>query len=141
MSSETISEEHVVRKMEKTIKRRLKHLQSSTTSGISNASPELIPTGYAQGCSLLRTSWAYNHMRWMVQKDALNQDMFLIGTHSPLRRWLAFRFCEVTNRECEYVALTSDTSEADLKARRELRLETDTPNSTVSPASAQVWPR
>ena len=39
-----------------------------------------------------------------------------VGSHSPLRRWLAFRFCEVTNRECEFVALTSDTSEADLKA-------------------------
>ena len=58
-------------------------------------------------------------------KITLNQDMFLIGTHSPLRRWLAFRFCGVTNRECEYVALTSDTSEADLKARKD-GLETDT---------------
>ena len=67
----------------------------------------------------------------MVQKDALGQDMFLIGT-SPLRRWLAFRFCEVTNRECEFVALTSDTSEADLKARRELRHKSDSANSTIS---------
>ena len=68
----------------------------------------------------------------MVQKDALDQDMFLVGSHSPLRRWLAFRFCEVTNRECEFVALTSDTSEADLKARRELRQESNNPDSSLS---------
>lgn len=47
--------------------------------------------------------------------------MFLLGPHSPLRRQLAFKFCQLTNRECEYVALTADTSEADLKSRRELR--------------------
>ena len=57
----------------------------------------------------------------MAQKDALNQDMFLIGAHSPIRRQLAFRYCQITKRECEYVCLTSDTSESDLKARRELR--------------------
>ena len=69
---------------------------------------------------------------FITHHNALGQDMFLIGTHSPLRRWLAFRFCEVTNRECEFVALTSDTSEADLKARRELRHKSDSANSTIS---------
>jgi hypothetical protein len=56
----------------------------------------------------------------MVQKDALGQDIYLLGVHSPLRRWLAFRFCEVTGREVEYVALTRDTAEGDLKQRREI---------------------
>ena len=90
--------------LRRAVQRRLGHLSRSTTSGITNAAPELIPTGYEQECSLLRTQWAYKHIRWMVQKDALDQDMFLVGSHSPLRRWLAFRFCEVTNRECEFVA-------------------------------------
>jgi hypothetical protein len=56
----------------------------------------------------------------MVQKDALGQDMYLLGVHSPLRRWLVYRFCEVTNRETEYIALTRDTTEGDLKQRREI---------------------
>ena len=38
-----------------------------------------------------------------------------------MRRWLAFRFCELTNRECEYISLTADSSEGDLKSRREIR--------------------
>ncbi len=106
--------------------RRVTHLKRNLTATggqdeFNSIIPELVPSGYENECSLLKTSWAYSHIKWMVQTDALNQDMFLIGSHSPLRRWLAFRFCEVTNRECEFVALTSDTSESDLKSRRELR--------------------
>lgn len=69
----------------------------------------------------MHSEWAYEHLRWMIQKDSLGQDIFLLGSHSPLRRWLAFRFCEVLGRECEFLALTPDTSEVDLKSRRELR--------------------
>ena len=94
--------------------------------------PELVPSGYGNVCVLLRTKWAYDHIKWMVQKDRLNQDMFLIGSHSPMRRWLAFRFCEVAERECEFVALTSDTSEGDLKSRRELRRTGARTNAPIS---------
>lgn len=87
----------------------------------SPARPELVPTGYEKRCGLLHSEWAYEHLRWMIQKDSLGQDIFLLGSHSPLRRWLAFRFCEVLGRECEFLALTPDTSEVDLKSRRELR--------------------
>ena len=82
------------------------------------AHPELIPFGFDS--ALMRTRWAFGHVKWMVQKDALKQDMYLLGVHSPLRRWLIFRFCEMTEREVEYVALTRDTSEGDLKQRREI---------------------
>ncbi|KAG0296119.1 von Willebrand factor A domain-containing protein 8 [Linnemannia gamsii] len=44
------------------------------------------------------------HLRWMMQKDKLGQDMFLIGT----------------NREVEYVPLSKDVTESDLKQRREI---------------------
>jgi MoxR-like ATPase len=80
--------------------------------------PELVPFGFDS--TLLRTRWAYDHVKWMVQKDALGQDMYLLGVHSPLRRWLVYRFCEVTSREVEYIALTRDTTEGDLKQRREI---------------------
>ena len=41
--------------------------------------------------------------------------MFLFGLHGPLRRRLACRFCEVAGRGMEYIALTRDTTEADLQ--------------------------
>ncbi|XP_049790817.1 von Willebrand factor A domain-containing protein 8 [Schistocerca nitens] len=61
------------------------------------------------------------HLRWMLQKDLLGQDIFLIGRPGPLRRQLAMRYLEMTSRELEYVALSRDTTEADLKQRREIR--------------------
>lgn len=60
------------------------------------------------------------HLRWMIQKVKLSQDIFLIGAPTPIRRWLSFLFCEITQQECEYVALSRDTTEADLKQRREI---------------------
>jgi hypothetical protein len=60
------------------------------------------------------------HLKWMLQKLVLKQDMFLIGPPGPYRRWLTMRFCELTKREVEYVALSGDTSESDLKQRREI---------------------
>jgi MoxR-like ATPase len=56
----------------------------------------------------------------MAQKDALQQDMFLLGAAGPLKRWLAMRFCEIHAREVEYVALSRDSTESDLKQRREI---------------------
>ena len=101
------------------VRRITQHLNRVTTSSSSQRNrPELIPL-VENG--LLDSQWAQGHLRWMAQKDALDQDMFLLGAHSPIRRQLAFRYCEITQRECEYVALTADTSESDLKARRELR--------------------
>lgn len=38
-----------------------------------------------------------------------------------MARRLALAYCEMTNRDVEYVALSRDTSEADLKQRREIR--------------------
>ena len=74
-------------------------------------------------------------LRWMAQKDDLGQDMILLGGYGPLRRWIAMRYCELRAREVtpcasvtlprsgaqvEYIALTADTTEADLKQRREI---------------------
>lgn len=56
----------------------------------------------------------------MLQKDVLGQDMFLLGPPGPKRRHLAMQYLELTNREHEYVALNRDTTESDLKQRREI---------------------
>lgn len=63
---------------------------------------------------------AMSHLRWMLQKDILGQDMFLIGKPGPLRRRLALAYLELTNKAVEFVSLSQDTTEADLKQRREI---------------------
>lgn len=55
-----------------------------------------------------------------MQKDLLGQDVFLIGPPGPRKRLLAMQYIELTNREHEYVALSRDTTESDLKQRREI---------------------
>ncbi|KAG7255150.1 hypothetical protein CRUP_037222 [Coryphaenoides rupestris] len=56
-----------------------------------------------------------------MQKDLLGQDVFLIGPPGPLRRSIAMQYLQLTKREVEYVSLSRDTTEADLKQRREIR--------------------
>ena len=42
------------------------------------------------------------HIRWLLQKDNLGQDSFLIGPPGPRRRWLALAFAELNNREVSH---------------------------------------
>ena len=56
---------------------------------------------------------------WMAQKCYLRQDMFLLGDPGPHLRLRVMRFAQQTGREVEYISITRDTTEADLKQRRE----------------------
>lgn len=56
----------------------------------------------------------------MMQKDNLKQDIFLIGIPGSRRRQLAMSYLELTQQEVEFVSLSRDTTEADLKQRREI---------------------
>ena len=56
----------------------------------------------------------------MCQKDMMHQDMFLIGEPSLNKRRLVMAFGEMTNRNVRVVPISSDTTESDLKQRREL---------------------
>ncbi|KAG0722071.1 von Willebrand factor A domain-containing protein 8 [Chionoecetes opilio] len=79
---------------------------------------QFVPVGYLQQDlpqSVLK------HLRWLLQKDKLGQDVFLIGPPGPLRRHLALSYLELTKRELEFVTLTRDTTDTDLKQRREIR--------------------
>ncbi|KAJ7392629.1 von Willebrand factor A domain-containing protein 8 [Desmophyllum pertusum] len=81
------------------------------------SSPELVPVKYVNGefpQSVLKS------LRWIMQKDKLGQDVFLIGPPGPSRRLLAMQYLELTKREVEYIALSRDTTESDLKQRREI---------------------
>ncbi|KAL7471593.1 hypothetical protein ACHAXS_011891 [Conticribra weissflogii] len=65
-----------------------------------------------------------SHLKWMLQKDLfLRQDFLLLGTPNLAkeRRQLLLLYASLIDREVEYVALSRDTSEADLKQRKEVR--------------------
>lgn len=47
--------------------------------------------------------------------------MFLIGRPGPLRRSIVMQYAELTQREVEYVSLSRDSTESDLKQRREIQ--------------------
>ncbi|CAK8678183.1 unnamed protein product [Clavelina lepadiformis] len=82
--------------------------------------PEYVPYAFVPENKELPQS-VIRHLRWMAQKDLLGQDIFLIGPPGPLRRQLAMQYLELTRRETEYIALSRDTTESDLKQRREMR--------------------
>lgn len=61
-----------------------------------------------------------HHLRWIMQKDCLNQDVFLIGKPGSLKRSIAMQYLQLTQREFEYITLNRDTTESDIKQRREI---------------------
>ena len=78
--------------------------------------PHLVPHAFAAAGSPAPPQ----HLRWMAQKEALGQDVLLIGPPGGQKRQLALRWAEVAGREVESLALSSDTTEADLKQRRQV---------------------
>ncbi|KAG0792461.1 hypothetical protein G6F57_004554 [Rhizopus arrhizus] len=86
------------------------------------ANPELVPE--IQGPFYEGAQDILRHLRWIMQKDKLGQDIFLLGPPGPLRRNLVMKYAEMTQREIEYVALSKDVTDADLKQRRELQNST-----------------
>ena len=59
-------------------------------------------------------------LKWMIQKIQLKQDFFLIGPPSRYRVHVLLMLFEMLNFEYEYILLNRDTSESDLKQRKEL---------------------
>ncbi|XP_059607607.1 von Willebrand factor A domain-containing protein 8 [Phlebotomus argentipes] len=113
---------------DKSVVRGISGINKVTIDGVSkvikpSSSPEFIPRQYlrqdAEGF-LDVSQTILHHLRWMLQKDNLGQDIFLLGRPGPLRRNVAMQFIELTQRELEYVALSRDTTESDLKQRREI---------------------
>uniref|UniRef100_F6QXZ7 von Willebrand factor A domain-containing protein 8 n=1 Tax=Ciona intestinalis TaxID=7719 RepID=F6QXZ7_CIOIN len=82
--------------------------------------PELVPYAYVVENKELPQS-ILRHMKWLAQKDILGQDVFLIGPPGPLRRLIAMQYLELTRKEVEYISLSRDTTESDLKQRREMK--------------------
>ncbi|CAD5122119.1 DgyrCDS10568 [Dimorphilus gyrociliatus] len=81
--------------------------------------PALVPIKYIPEGKIPQS--LLQHLRWIMQKDVLGQDIFLIGAPGPLRRSVAMMYLELTLREAEYISLSRDTTDSDLKQRREIQ--------------------
>ncbi|MDP2437681.1 MAG: AAA family ATPase [archaeon] len=116
------------------------HLVPRTAAGLERRRRQLgrLLEEYRSG--RLHSQEALAHLHWMLQKDTVGQDMVLVGrpNASDFRRELALRFCEVTEREMEYVALSRDTLEADLKQRREIVVSSHS-DSSSTPSSSSAF--
>ena len=60
------------------------------------------------------------HVYWMRQKYDLGQDMCLCGHPGSLKRQIALAFARIHQLDIEYLQITRDTTENDLKQRREI---------------------
>ncbi|KAI6205157.1 Von Willebrand factor A domain-containing protein 8 [Aphelenchoides besseyi] len=80
--------------------------------------PECVPKGYVDTEVLNKD---IRPLKWLLQKDNLKQDVFLIGVPGSIRSSLVLQYLELSNREFEYLSLTRDTTESDIKQRREIR--------------------
>lgn len=82
------------------------------------AGGDLVPVGFLKTLprSLLPT------VRWLAQRDALNQDAVLLASPGEVcrARHAAFAFAELVNSEAYYVGISADTTESELRQRREL---------------------
>lgn len=64
---------------------------------------------------------ALGHLQWMMQKIQLKQDMFLLGPPTSHRLDLVLQLASLLRRPIEYMTLSGDTAEGDMKQRRDLR--------------------
>jgi von Willebrand factor A domain-containing protein 8 len=70
--------------------------------------------------SLISSEEMRGHLRWIEQKYLLGQDMILLGLPTSLKRRLIVQLAKKNGWEVEYLAITRDTTESDLKQRREI---------------------
>ncbi|KAK6061173.1 ATPase family protein [Cooperia oncophora] len=82
--------------------------------------PELVPARFS-AFEVRAPDEALGHLKWLLQKEILGQDVFLIGIPGALRSDIVLQYLELCNREYEYLAITRDTTESDIKQRREIR--------------------
>eukprot|EP01062_Namystynia_karyoxenos_P030185 TRINITY_DN22568_c0_g1_i1.p1 TRINITY_DN22568_c0_g1~~TRINITY_DN22568_c0_g1_i1.p1 ORF type:complete len:1930 (+),score=635.49 TRINITY_DN22568_c0_g1_i1:92-5881(+) len=101
---------------------------------------ELVPALFADGIDEDDPATAA-HLRWMEQKDRMGQDVFLLGPPGSYRRRLAFRYLELAGRETEHLVITRDTTEAELRQRREIVGGNRTVYTDSAPVRAAVFGR
>ena len=65
-----------------------------------NGSPRHIPVGFGSGIEAL-SSERMAVLRWLMQKDSLGQDAYLLGEPTAERRELVMQYAELVGRELE----------------------------------------
>ena len=68
----------------------------------TSSNPELVPNKYLPKDEDV-PSETLQHLKWIMQKDLLGQDVFLIGRPGPLRRQVAMQYFQLTQREIGHV--------------------------------------
>lgn len=81
---------------------------------------ENTPFGVGVRRPYLLNSEILEYLKWLDKKDVLGQDSLLIGLPTSLQRNIALLYCEKRGRQVEFVSLTRDTTESDLKQRKEI---------------------
>ncbi len=74
----------------------------------------LVPRGSASP-TWVRSAEVSGHLQWLAQKSALGQDALLLGPPGPLKRRLVMAMAELCEWEVEYVHISKDTTESDIK--------------------------
>jgi hypothetical protein len=64
------------------------------------------------------------HLEWLMKKDKLGQDALFVGPPGPSRRRLILAYLELTRKPYQYLQLTRDTTDSDIKQRREIQNKT-----------------
>ncbi|UJR36210.1 hypothetical protein I4U23_028942 [Adineta vaga] len=64
------------------------------------------------------------HLEWLMKKDKLGQDALFVGPPGPTRRRLILAYLELTRKPYQYIQLTRDTTDSDIKQRREIQNKT-----------------
>ncbi|CAJ1427783.1 unnamed protein product [Effrenium voratum] len=98
--------------------------------------PSRVPRGYLQRLPrALRPA-----LKWLAQKDALGQDALLLSSPAERARarMLALAYAELVNSSFEYVGISADTTEADLKQRREIAANSSVAFSDSPPVRAAL---
>ncbi len=88
---------------------------TSTTAPAGGAS------GAAQLAGLAKRQDLLAALQFLMKKQLLKQDVFLVGPPGPVRRRIALAYCELLRREVEYLCVSPDVTESDIKQRREIQ--------------------
>ena len=86
----------------------------------SPKTPALVPWSGGWERGLQSSQASLSVLRWMMMQLALGQDMLLLTDPGPRPRRLVLWLCSLLGREVEYVGISRDTAECDLKQRREM---------------------
>ena len=101
---------------------RIGSVSRSVVAAVPESDQALVPILYYEK-NLFPPSFV-RHLEWLMKKDQLGQDALFVGPPGPARRRLILAYLELTRKPYQYLQLTRDTTDSDIKQRREIREKT-----------------